>query len=101
MQTILIVAEAIGLTIGSLVAAALLCWLLWKAFGLVRHPELTAAALLSLLVLALFGRLPNSEFLRMVLMFALVAAVPLWIAGRTWRKEHPHSAASSRHHISG
>ena len=87
MQLILIVAGAIGLVVGSLAAAALLCWFLWYAFRLVLHPEWAVSAVLILLVLALVGELPKSQFLNMTLTFAVVAAVPLWFAGRTWRKQ--------------
>lgn len=86
MQLVLILAGAIGLVVGSLAAAALLCWFLWYAFRLVLHPEWGASAILILLVLALGGELPISQFLDMTLAFAIVATLPLWFAGRTWRR---------------
>lgn len=102
MQTILMVAGAIGLTVGSLLAAALLCWLLWDVFRFVRHPEWAPSAVVVLLVLAVTGKLPHSEFLDMVLAFSVIAAVPLWIAGRAWRKERLHHADCLRGHgVSG
>lgn len=84
MEFILISVEAIVSTVGALAAAALLCWVLWHAFKLALHPEWAAAAVPMLLGLALVGALPASEFLKMTLMFAVIAAVPLWIAGRAW-----------------
>lgn len=87
MQLILIAAGAIGLIVGSLAAAALLCWLLWYVFRLALHPEWGAPAILIFLVLGLFGELPKSQFLEMTLTFAVVAAVPLWFAGRAWRRQ--------------
>ena len=87
MELILIAVEAVVSTIGSLAAAALLCWLLWYAFRLVSHPEWGAVAVLMLLGLALLGALPKSEFMKMTLMFAVIAAVPLWIAGRAWHRQ--------------
>lgn len=87
MELILIAVEAIASTIGSLAAAGLLCWLLWYAFRLVSHPEWGAVAVLMLLGLALLGALPKSEFMKMTLMFAVIAAVPLWIAGRAWHRQ--------------
>lgn len=87
MQLILIAAGAIGLVVGSLAAAALLCWILWSGFRVMLHPEWAAAAILMLLVLALMGQLPQSQFLGMTMTFAVIAAIPLWIAGRAWRKE--------------
>ena len=97
MHTVLMVAGAIGLVVGSLASAALLCWLLWDACRLVRHPEWAAAAVLALLVLALLGKLPTGEFVDMVLMFTVIAAIPLWLAGRAWRKQRaPAPGASGR-----
>ena len=85
MQAILIVASAAGLILGSLTTAGLLCWLMWDAGKLFRHPEWVAWAILAFLFLSLAGKFPNSEFAHLVLMFALVAILPLWFAGRAWR----------------
>ena len=87
MQLILMVVESIGLVIGSLAAAVLLCSFLWYAFVLVRHPEWGASVILILVGLALIGELPHGLFLDMTFMFAVIAALPLWIAGRAWRKQ--------------
>ena len=96
MQTILLFLDAVGLVVGSVVAAALLCTLLWGAFRLVRHPACAAVAIGLLLTLALMGKLPHSEFLDMMLVFAVLGAVPLWIAGRAWRREHIMPASYPR-----
>ncbi|GAA0333958.1 hypothetical protein GCM10009087_50260 [Sphingomonas oligophenolica] len=85
MRTILFIAEPIGLCLGSLVAGILSCWLLWAAFKLVRHPEWGPPLVAVPAALALAGRLPSSEFLDMTLVFAAVAAIPFWSAGREWR----------------
>ncbi|QYE33250.1 hypothetical protein KZX46_00040 (plasmid) [Polymorphobacter sp. PAMC 29334] len=90
MQLILMVVEGIGLVVGSLALAVLLCWFLWYAFRLVRHPEWGASFVLMLLLLAVAGELPKSQFLDMTLTFAMFVAVPLWIAGRAWRDERRH-----------
>lgn len=87
MQLILMVVEAIGLIVGSLAAAVLLCWFLWYSFRLVMHPEWGVSMVLMLLLLALAGELPKSQFLDITLTFVVVAAVPLWFAGRAWREE--------------
>lgn len=87
MQLILIAAGAIGLVVGSLATAALLCWFLWYVFRLALHPEWGAPAILVFLVLGLVGELPKSQFLAMTLTFAVIAAVPLWFAGRAWRRQ--------------
>ncbi len=91
MQSILMVVEAIDLVVGSLVAAALLCWSLWHASRLVLHPKWAVCAVLMLLLLAFAGELPKSRFLDMTLTFAVVAAAPLWFAGREgpWRLVKP------------
>lgn len=87
MQLILMVGEAVGLIVGSLLAAGLLCGGLWYGFRLVLHPGWAAVVVLILVVLALGGRLPKTEFLDMTLTFAAIAAAPLWIAGRAWCRQ--------------
>ena len=95
MEAVLMMIEAVGSTVGSVAAAGLLCWLLWNLFRIVRHPEWASLAVLTLLALALFGKLPRSEFLTMVTMFTLVAAVPIWLAGRAWRRDHSYKPMRS------
>jgi hypothetical protein len=99
MNAILVVISAIGLIMSSLAAAALLCWLLWQTLALVRHPDWAAAVILILIALAVTGNFPNSQFLDLALAYALVAVVPLWFEGRTWRREHP--AIKSKPHAAG
>ncbi len=94
MQLVLIAAGAIGLVVGSVAAAALLCWVLWCVFRFVLHPEWGAIAILALMVLALLGDLPKSQFVDMTLTFAVVAAVPLWFAGRAWRQLRKQALSS-------
>jgi 4-amino-4-deoxy-L-arabinose transferase-like glycosyltransferase len=88
MPMILTVGESIGLIIGSLAAAVLLCFVVWRLFKLMRHPEWGPPLLLVLVALAVAGKLPHSEFLDMVIVFAALAAIPLWFEGRAWRKRH-------------
>lgn len=85
MRTILFIAEPIGLCLGSLTAGILSCWLLWAIFKQVRHPEWGPPLVAVPVLLALAGQLPKSEFLDMTLVFATVAAIPFWSAGREWR----------------
>lgn len=87
MQVILIVASATGLIVGSLAFASLFCWVFWDVGKAFRHPEWVAWAVLTVLALSLAGKLPNSEFARLALLFSLVGAVPLWFAGRAWRRQ--------------
>jgi len=86
VQAILIVASATGLILGSLATAGLLCWLMWDAGKFFRHPEWVAWAILVALALSLAGKLPESEFAHLVLVFALAGGLPLWFAGRAWRR---------------
>lgn len=86
MRTVLLIAESIGLVVGSLAAGILLCWLLWMLFRIVRHPAWGPPLVAAPAILALTGQLPESEFLDMALIFAVVAAAPFWVAGRSWRR---------------
>jgi hypothetical protein len=99
MDALLGVIAAMGQVLGSLAAAGLLCWLLWQIFAQVRHPDWAAAMILILIALAVTGNLPNSQFLNLVLAYAVLAVVPFWIAGRTWRREHPRMG--SKPHAGG
>lgn len=94
MTAILTLVTSIGLVLGGLTAAALLCWLLWRTFLLVRHPDWAAAIIPILIALAASGKLPNSQFLHLALAYAIVGVVPLWIEGRRWR--HDHSATPNK-----
>jgi hypothetical protein len=82
---ILIMAEAIGEIGGALIAASLLCWLLWNVFRLLHRPAWAMWSLLPVPVLALAGKLPDSEFLGMTLAFAAIGTIPFWIDERTSR----------------
>jgi hypothetical protein len=85
MGTVLVMLGSIGLIVGSLTAGILICWLLWSAFKLIRHPELGPPLVVIPAFLALTGRLPDSEFLAMTLIFAVLAVVPFCIEGLAWR----------------
>lgn len=86
MHTILVMLGSIALVAGALAGAAALCWLLWHLCRYLHHPEWAALLILLLVLLALTGNLPRSGLLNMALAFALAATVPLWIAGRNWRR---------------
>lgn len=80
MQLILMAFEAVGLIVGSLIAAVLFCWFLWRAFAIVGHPQWASLVVLAVILLALFGELPRNQFTDMALAFSGVAALPLWFA---------------------
>lgn len=103
MDTILVVITSLGQVIGSLVAAVALCWLLWRAFALIHHPELAAGGILILVALALTDHLPDSQMLDLTLAYAFAAAVPLWLGGAAWRRDYlvkgtgkSHSSTAAR-----
>ena len=85
MQILLVIVESIGLIVGSVAAAILLCWLLWHAFRLIRHPAWGPPIVVVPVILWAANMLPRSDFLRMTLVFALLAAIPVWVEGRAWR----------------
>ncbi|MGN6817825.1 MAG: hypothetical protein ACTHJR_04055 [Sphingomonas sp.] len=85
MHILSVIVESLGLIIGSVVAAILICWFLWSAFRLIRHPAWGPPIVVVPVILWAANMLPRSEFLRMTLVFALLAAIPFWVEGRAWR----------------
>lgn len=80
--------ESVGLVVGSLAVACVLCGLLWGLFRLVGHPAWGPPLVILLVPMALLGWLPRGEFLDFTLIFALIAALPFWVEGRAWRERH-------------
>ena len=91
MRVIIDITEPIVLIVGSILAAILLCSLLWQSFKRIGHPEWGAVVILPAVALGLYETLSGSVFFRMTLAFTLVGAVPLWIEGRAWRRRHGHA----------
>jgi hypothetical protein len=88
MMVLQVIGEAVGLVVGSLVAATLFCWLCWNAFKVVRHPELGVPLCLAV-VLAVSGNgFAGSPLLRLAWSYAALAAVVLWPLGLAWRHRH-------------
>lgn len=85
MQLILMAMGAVGLIVGSLIAATLFYWLLWRALAIVGHPQWASLVVVAVILLALFGELPRNQFTDMTVAFAGVAALPLWFAKPTAR----------------
>jgi hypothetical protein len=86
MQTLIEIVEPIALILGSIFSALLLCWLLWRSFRVLHHPDWSGIAAVPAGVLALYATSPDHVFYRMVLAFTLVGALPLWIEGRAWSR---------------
>ncbi len=81
MEFMLVAVEAILSTIGSLLAASLLCVLLWGCFKALEHPDWAGPMLPILLLVAVLTGLPSSHFATMTMLLSAFAAIPLWIAG--------------------
>lgn len=86
MSTLFEIVKPILLIFGSISVAIVLCWVLWRGFKLIHHPEWAAIAAVLAGVLALHATAPHPFFYRMVIIFTLVGAVPLWVEGRAWRR---------------
>ncbi|NIJ19812.1 energy-converting hydrogenase Eha subunit B [Sphingomonas naasensis] len=78
--------ESVGLILGSLAAALLLCGLLWWSFRLIGHPGWAGPFTLLLIPLAFV--LPGMPFVDMAVIFTLLFAIPLWIEGRRGSVHH-------------
>ncbi len=85
MSILMSIVGLIGLTFASAAAGMLVCFVLWYAFKLVRHPEWGPVLVVLPVMLALADKLPDSEFLRRSLVFAAILAGPFSIAGLAWR----------------
>jgi len=82
MQFIILVLESIGLIMGSLVAALLLCLGLSRLLRLARHPDWILLPAIALVPAAFL--LSDSEFVRMTVILAMLMAIPLWMEDRPW-----------------
>lgn len=90
---VVLIAQTIGLTLASAVAAILLCAALWLVFRLVGHPAWGPPLVVVPVAFAMAGVLPDSEFLRRMLIVAAAAVGPFCVAGLIWRakrRERPH-----------
>jgi len=95
MNILSIVGEAAGTIIGSVAAAAVLCWLCWALFKLVHHPEWGAPTLLIMITLTCGRTVLHSEFLSMTFIFSALAAALAWPEGRAWRADHARRKSNS------
>ncbi|MCE7798840.1 hypothetical protein LWE61_20125 [Sphingobium sufflavum] len=77
---------AVFMVVGSLLAASIFCGMIWEGCLRVRHPEGSAFILVAIAALAVVVGVPHSPFLTLALAYAVAAAVPLWFAGRAWRR---------------
>jgi len=101
MRTLFEIIEPILLIFGSIAAAITLCWLLWRLFRLLHHPDWAAFAAVPAGALALYATSPDHVFYRMIVAFTLVGAVPLWIEGRAWCRRQAKPAVEPELRRSG
>jgi len=90
-----LIAESVGLIVGSLAVALLLWLVIWRAAVGVHHPRWAAPLLLLIGVAALFVHLPESPLLRMIVAFTVLGALPLALAAGASRAD-----STPRPHIS-
>ncbi len=76
-----ILADGMGLMLGSLLAAALLTFSAWWLADRVRRPQVALFALGVIVVGLLVSPLEHSLFVRMVAVFAMVGMGLLWFVG--------------------
>jgi hypothetical protein len=88
MIVLQVIGEAVGRVFGSLIAAALFCWLCWNAFKVVRHPELGVPLCLAVVLAIWSNGLAGSPLLRLAWSYAALAAVVLWPLGLAWRRRN-------------
>lgn len=100
MRTLFEIVEPILLIFGSIAGAIALCWLLWRWFKLLHHPDWAAYAAVAAGALALYATSPNHVFYRMIVAFTLVGAVPLWIEGRAWCQQQARPVVAPEPHRS-
>jgi hypothetical protein len=87
MMALQIIGEALGLAIGSLVAAVVFSWLCWNAFKLLHHPELGVPLCLAVLLATWSSGFAGSPFLRQAGAYAALLAIVLWPVGIAWRRK--------------
>jgi len=84
METFLIAVDALGLTIGSLAAAALLCWICCWLFELLGYANWGPLYVAITGVVGVVTGLSHSLFVHMTLLFLVVMAGLFWIVN-SWR----------------
>lgn len=86
MHIVLEAIIAVFMVVGSLLATSIFCGVIWQGCLRLRHPEGSALILGAIAALAILAGIPHSPFLTPVLADGVAAAVPLWFAGRAWRR---------------
>jgi len=84
-----IIAQALGLILGSLLAGILLWWLSFSLSKLCRHPKWGMPIVAPVLLMAFGHDIYQNEFLGLTLMFAILISGLLWAVGDGW--EHADS----------
>jgi uncharacterized membrane protein len=92
MTLLVLVAGILAATVGGAIFAGLIAYLFWKAFTLIRHPELGPTLAVIAAAIALRDRLQSSTVIQMMLLFGILIAALGWMEAANWRATHP------RHH---
>ena len=77
MHILEMIAEPVGLTLGSFIVGLMVCIGLWDAFRRLRHRAWGPSLTLLLVPVPFFT---HSLFLDMMVVFAVACAIPLWLA---------------------
>ncbi len=89
MTLLVLIAGILAATAGGAILAALIAYLFWKAFTLVRRPELGPTLAVTIAAVMLRDRLQTSIVIQMMLLFGAVIAALAWMEAENWRATHP------------
>ncbi len=92
MTLVVLVAGILAATAGGAILAALIACIFWKAFTLIRRPELGPTLAVTVVTVAFRDRLQASIVIQMMLLFGVLIAALAWMEAANWRATHP------RHH---
>jgi len=101
MPVLEILAEAIGMTFGSLLGAAALAILAWWISNYIHHPRSAWIMLIVMIGGVCFSSLGQSEFVKMMAVFAGIASGILYFAARDEMPERSPKNMRINHHAAG
>jgi len=78
MLMLSLIVQAIGAVIGGFLAAAIVCWLFWTGFKLLRHPEWGPLVVLVGGLAILHDSIGASPFLQVAALFSALFAGGCW-----------------------
>jgi len=81
--------QAIGLVLGSLVLACLLCWLASTLAGRMHHDNWAAVIVLALSTIFVLSGLTHSQFIKLSTVYCVFGAIFLYITTRSRIAQRP------------